>query len=88
MFASRVTGNIEDCLEVGTAVFQKKKTKNKRKKKKKLIHYKYLMKNQKSKFSKITTNYRHAEYDLNGFCFTPIFNSREANALVKHCHQH
>ena len=44
MFASRVTGNIEDCLEVGTAVLQKKK-----KKKKKLIHYNYLMKNQNSK---------------------------------------
>ena len=47
MFASRVTGNIEDCLEVATAVLQKKK--KKKKEKKKLIHYKYLMKNQNSK---------------------------------------
>ena len=42
MFASRVTGNIEDCLEVGTAFLRKKK-------KKELIHYNYLMKNQNSK---------------------------------------
>lgn len=82
MFASRVTGNIEDCSEVGTAVLQKKKKKNSLQ----ISHEK--SEQQMSDFSKITTNYRHAEYYLNRFCFTPIFNSREANALVKHCHQH
>ena len=86
MFASRVTGNIEDCLEVGTAVLQKKKKKKKKINSLQLSHEK--SEQQMSDFSKITTNYRHAEYYLNGFCFTPIFNSREANALVKHCHQH